>query len=80
VAQTEGGSGRGGMLTGARPPAAPVRQSSPTGVQQREERTGSSARASPRLGQRRGGRVTAVKTRWCRCLVRGLLRRGEKGK
>jgi hypothetical protein len=42
-----GGSGRGGALTVARPPAAPVRQSSPAGAQQREERTGSSSRASP---------------------------------
>jgi hypothetical protein len=47
-----GGAGRGGALTGARPPAALVRQSSPAGAQQREERTGSSARASPGLGRR----------------------------
>jgi hypothetical protein len=32
------GLGRGGALTGARPPAAPVHQSSPAGAQQREER------------------------------------------
>jgi hypothetical protein len=70
----------GGVLTGARPPAAPVRQSSPAGAQQREERTGSSSRASPGLGRRRGGRVTAVKARWRRCSVRGLLKRGERGK
>jgi hypothetical protein len=61
------GPGRDGALTGARPPAAPVRQSSPAGAQQREERTGSLARASPGLG-------------WCRCSMRGLLRRGERGK
>jgi hypothetical protein len=57
-----------------------VRQSSPAGVQQREERMGSSARASPGLGRRRGGRATAVKARQCRCSVRGLLRSGERGK
>jgi hypothetical protein len=50
------------------------------GGQQREERTGSSARASPGLKRRRGGRETAVKARWCRCSVRGLLRRGERRK
>jgi hypothetical protein len=36
-----GGAGHGGALTGAQPPAAPVRQSSPAGAQQREECTGS---------------------------------------
>jgi hypothetical protein len=46
-----GGAGCGGALTGARPPTTPVRQSSPAGAQQREERTGSSARASPGLGR-----------------------------
>jgi hypothetical protein len=75
-----GGPGRGGALTEAQPPAAPVRQSSPVGAQQREERMGSSARASPGLERRRGGRVTAVKARRCRCSVRALLRRGERGK
>jgi hypothetical protein len=40
----------------------------------------SSARASPRLGRRRGGRATVVKARQRRCSVRGLLRRGERGK
>jgi hypothetical protein len=60
-------------------PAAPVRQSSPVGVQQREERTGSSGRASPGLGRRLGGRVTAVKARRRRCSIKGLLRRGERG-
>jgi hypothetical protein len=77
--RTEGGPGRGGPLTGARPSAAPVRQSSPAGAQQREERTGSSARASLGLGRRRGGRAMAVKARQRRCSVRGLLRHGERG-
>jgi hypothetical protein len=54
-------SGHGGVLTGARPPAAPVRQSSPAGVQQREERTGISIRASPGLERHRGGRATMVR-------------------
>jgi hypothetical protein len=75
-----GGPGRGGALTGAQPPAAPVRQSSPAGVQQREERTGSSSRASPGLGRCRGGRATVVKVWQHRCSVRGLLRCGERGK
>jgi hypothetical protein len=51
---------RGGALTGVRPPAAPVHQSSPAGVQKRERRTGSSTRASPKLGRRCGDRATAV--------------------
>jgi hypothetical protein len=75
-----GGPGRGGVLTEARPPVAPVRERSPAGAQQREELTGSSARASPGLKRRRGGRATAVKAQRHRCSVRGLLRRGERGK
>jgi hypothetical protein len=51
AARTEGGPGRGGAFTRARPPASPVRQSSPAEAQQREERTGSSARASLGLGR-----------------------------
>jgi hypothetical protein len=43
---------RGGTLTGVRPPAAPVHQSSPAGAQKRERSTGISARASPELGRR----------------------------
>jgi hypothetical protein len=62
------------------PPAALVHQSSPAGAQQREQRTGSSARASPGLGRHRGDRATAVKVRRRRCSVRVLLRRGERGK
>jgi hypothetical protein len=56
-------SGHGGVLTGARPPAAPVRQSSPVGAQQREERTGSSIGASLGLERCRGGRAMMVKAR-----------------
>jgi hypothetical protein len=80
AARTEGGPGRSGALTGAQPPATPVRQSSPAGAQQREERTGSSARASSGLERHRGGRATAVKARRHQCSVRGLLRHGERGK
>jgi hypothetical protein len=65
---TDGGVDRGGA--GARwrahrssASAAPVHQSSPAGVQQREERMGSSARASPGLGRRRGDWATAVARR-----------------
>jgi hypothetical protein len=54
-------SGYSGVLTGARPPAASVRQSSLAGVQQREECTGNSIRASPGLERRRGGRVKMVR-------------------
>jgi hypothetical protein len=59
-------NGHGGALTGARPPAAQVRRSSPVGAQNGEEGTGSSIRASPGLERRRGGRVTTGKARWCR--------------
>jgi hypothetical protein len=66
-------NGRGGALTGALPPAAPVRQSSPAGAQNREGGTGSSIRASLWLERRRGGRATTRKARWCRRSVRGRL-------
>jgi hypothetical protein len=58
-----GGPGHGGALTGARPPAAPVRQRSPTGPQKGERSTGSSARASPKFGRRCGGQATVVLNR-----------------
>jgi hypothetical protein len=78
AAWTEGGPGRGGALTGARPTAAPVHQSSSAGAQQREERTGSSTRASPGLERRRGGRAMAVQNQRWRRSVRGMLEHGEK--
>jgi hypothetical protein len=79
--RTEGGPGRGGALTGAQPPAAPVHQSSPAGAQQREERMGSSARASPSrrpgeggaklvvaaLGERKARARREAKRGWERC-------------
>jgi hypothetical protein len=63
AARTEGGPGHSGALTGARPPTAPVHQSSPVGVQQREERSESLARATPGLGRRHGDRAMAVAQR-----------------
>jgi hypothetical protein len=55
---TDVGADRGhdGALTGAWPPAAPVRQS-------REGREGNSARVSPELGRRCGGRAMVVQNR-----------------
>jgi hypothetical protein len=55
-------NGHDGALTGARPPAAPVRQSSLAGAQIGEGSTGSSIRASPGLKRRRGGRVTMMQS------------------
>jgi hypothetical protein len=52
--------GHGGTLTGAWPLAAPVHLSSPTGAQNGEGSTGSSAQASPELGRRCGSRATVV--------------------
>jgi hypothetical protein len=52
--------GHGGVLTEAWPPAASVRQSSPAGAQNGEGSEGNSARVSPELGRRWGGRVTVV--------------------
>jgi hypothetical protein len=55
--------GHGGALTGAWPPAAPVCLSSPTGAQNGEGGTGSSAQASPELGRRCGSQATVVQNR-----------------
>jgi hypothetical protein len=52
--------GHGGALTGAWPPAALVRQSSPTRAQNGEGSEGNSAWASPKLGQRCGGWAMVV--------------------
>jgi hypothetical protein len=59
---TDVGADRGhsGAVTGAWPPAAPVRQSSPVGVQNGEGSEGNSARVSPELGRRYGDRATVV--------------------
>jgi hypothetical protein len=52
--------GHGGALTKAWLPAAPVRQSSPAGAQNGEGSEGNSARISPELRRRFGGRVMVV--------------------
>jgi hypothetical protein len=52
--------GHGGALTGAWPLAALVRQSSPAGVHSGEGSEGNSARVSPKLGRRCGGRAMVV--------------------
>jgi hypothetical protein len=59
---THGGMdrGHGGALTGAWPPAASVRQSSPAGAQNGEGSEGNSARVSPELERHCGGRAMAV--------------------
>jgi hypothetical protein len=69
---------RGGALTGVRPPAAPVHQSSPAGAQKRERSTGSSAQASLELRWRCGGRATAEQNQRRRRSVQARLERGEK--
>jgi hypothetical protein len=52
--------GHGGALTGAWPPTAPVRQSSPVGAHNGEGSEGNSARVSREFGRRCGGRATVV--------------------
>jgi hypothetical protein len=62
---TDAGADRGhdGALTGAWPPAAPVRQSSPAGAQNGEGSEGNSARVSLELGRCCGGGATVVQNR-----------------
>jgi hypothetical protein len=52
--------GHGSALTRAWPPTAPVRLSSPAGVQNGEGSEGNSAQASPELGRYYGSRATVV--------------------
>jgi hypothetical protein len=52
--------GHGGAHTGAWPPAAPVRQSSPAGAQNGEVSEGNSAQVSPELGRHCGGWAMVV--------------------
>jgi hypothetical protein len=52
--------GHDGALTGAWPPAALVRQSSPAGAQNGDGSEGNSARVAPELGRRCGGRAMVV--------------------
>jgi hypothetical protein len=69
----------GGVLTGARPPAIPVHRSSPAGVQQREERTGNSIRASPGLERRRGGRAMMMQSGETVALGERVAQAGREG-
>jgi hypothetical protein len=80
VARTEGGPGHGGALTGARPPTALVRQSSPAGAQKGERSTGSSARASPELGRRCGGWAMLVQNREAAALGEDTAQAWTEGK
>jgi hypothetical protein len=58
-------------LTGARPPAAPVRMGAGQGAGEREGSAGDPFRASPKVGRRRGGRAMAVKVAAGRTPVQG---------
>ncbi len=53
-------NGHGGALTEARPPAAPVCQSSLAGAYNGEGSEGNSAQVSPELGRRYGGWAAVV--------------------
>jgi hypothetical protein len=72
-------SGQGGVLTGARLPAASVRRSSPVGVQQRVERTGNSIRASPGLERHRGGLAMTVQSGEAAVLDERVAQAGREG-
>jgi hypothetical protein len=78
---THGGAdrGHGGALTGAWPPTALVHGSSPAGAQQREGNAGNSARASPGLGRRRGGRAMAVQNGEAAVLGERAAQAGREG-
>jgi hypothetical protein len=68
-----------GALTGAQPPAAPVRQSSPAGAQNGEGGTGSLIRASPGLERRRGGRATMIQSGETTALGERVAQAGREG-
>jgi hypothetical protein len=72
-------NGHGGALTGAWPPAAPVRQSSPAGVQNGEGGTGSSIRASPGLERRQGGRAMMTQSGETAALGERVAQAGREG-
>jgi hypothetical protein len=72
-------NGHGGALTRARPPAAPVRQSSLAGAQNGEGGTGSSIRASPGLEWRRGGRATMMQNGETAALGERVAQAGREG-
>jgi hypothetical protein len=69
----------GGALTGAWPPAALVRQSSPAGVQNGEGGTRSSIRASPGLERRRGGWATTMQSGEMAALGERVAQVGREG-
>jgi hypothetical protein len=72
--------GHGGTLTGAWPPAAPMRLSSPAGAQNGEGGTASSAQASPELGRRCGSWVTVVQNREAAALGEDTAQACREGK
>jgi hypothetical protein len=72
--------GHGGALTEAWPPTALVRESSLAGAQNGEGSTGSSARASPELGRRCGGRATVVQNREATALGEDTAQAWREGK
>jgi hypothetical protein len=71
--------GHDGALTGAWPPVAPVRQSSPAGAQNREGSEGNSARVSPELGRCCGGRATMVQNGEAAALGERAAQAGREG-
>jgi hypothetical protein len=71
--------GHGDALTGAWPPAAPVRQSSPAGAQQREGSEGNSARVSPELRRRLGGWAMTVQNGEAAALGERAAQAGREG-
>jgi hypothetical protein len=71
-------NGHGGALTGARPPVAPVRQSSPAGAQNGEGGTRSSLRASPGLERHRGGRAMMMQSGETAALGERVAQEGER--
>jgi hypothetical protein len=77
---TDADRGHDSVLTGARPPAAPVRLSSPAGAQNGEGGTGSSARASPELGWHCGSRATVVQNREAAALDEDTAQACREGK
>jgi hypothetical protein len=67
------------MLTGAWPPAAPVRQSSPAGAYNREGSEGNSARVSPELERHYGGWATVVQNGQAVALGERATQAGREG-
>jgi hypothetical protein len=72
-------NGHNGALIGARPPAAPVRQSSPAGAQNGEGGTGSLIRASPGLERHRGGWATTMQRGETAALGERVAQAGREG-